>query len=54
MYKVLSQGASKLPQVLDLELQFYLITTDIFAFLELFTFTFGKSDAPLGKTPHIT
>ena len=48
LYNVLSQGASKLPQVYDLELQVYLIKTD---FLELFTLT-SDTFAPLVKTSY--
>ena len=49
LYDVLSQGASKLPQVIYLELEFYLILE---TFLELFTLSFGNFDASLGKTSY--
>ena len=41
MYKVLSQGASKLPQVTTLLKK---------TFLEIFILASGHSDAPLGKS----
>ena len=41
---VLSHGASKLLQVIDLEVQFYIIKTDFYGSL-----TSGNSYAPLGK-----
>ena len=44
LLNVLSQGASKQLQVIDLEVQFYIIKTDFYGSL-----TSGNSYAPLGK-----
>ena len=42
MYDFLSQGASKLPELKDLDFPLYLIKQD---FLEVLILTFGNSDA---------
>ena len=51
LYDVLSQGASKLPEVNVETCELYLVKM---AFFELFTLTFGNSDAPLGKISYST
>ena len=42
-YDILSQGASKLPQLGDLDFPLYLMNA---GFLEFLTYTSGSSDAP--------